>query len=408
MSADRLRIIVLGYIVRGPIGGLAWHHLQYVLGLARLGHDVYFFEDSDDYPSCYDPTTNAKQVDPSYGLAFASRTFDAIGLADNWAYHDAHAGSWSGPAAGRALEICASADLLLNVSGVNPLRPWFETVPVRVLIDTDPVFLQIRHLQNDQARQMAARHTAFLSFGENVGGIAALPDDGFPWLATRQPIVLDCWPLTAGPKEGKFTTVMQWESYSPAQYDGRIFGMKSMSFGPYRDLPKKTAASFELAIGNPAPELAEFGWSLRNPLEVTKDPWTYQSFIMQSKAEFSVAKHGYVVSRSGWFSERSACYLACGRPVLVQDTGFTEWLPAGRGVIAFATPDQALQGVEEIDSRYLSHCASAREVAEAYFDSGKVLTRLLTAVQSKPPLAENDSLARGAVPEGSEGNTTAR
>ena len=386
---NRMRIIVLGYIIRGPIGGMAWHHLQYVLGLTRLGHDVYFFEDSDDYASCYDPTTNSMEVDPSYGIAFASQIFNAIGLSEKWTYYDAHSQNWSGPAAGRALEICTSADLLLNISGVNPLRDWFERVPVRVLIDTDPVFLQIRHLQNAQARQMAARHTAFLSFGENIGGIASLPDDGFPWAPTRQPIVIDCWPVTAGTKEGKFTTVMQWESYPPAQYEGRVFGMKSMSFGPYQDLPQRAAATFELAIGNPPRELARLGWSIRNPLEVTKDPWTYQSFIMQSKAEFSVAKHGYVVSRSGWFSERSASYLACGRPVLVQDTSFTEWLPAGEGVVPFTSPNEALAGIEKINACYESHCVRAREVAEAYFGSGGVLNRLLDAAYAKSPPAKN-------------------
>ena len=213
---------------------------------------------------------------------------------------------------------------------------------MRVLIDTDPVFLQIRHLQNAQARQRAARHTAFLSFGENIGGIASLPDDGFPWAPTRQPIVIDCWPVTAGTKDGKFTTVMQWESYAPVQYGGHVFGMKSKSFRPYEHLPQKAAAKFELAIGNPPPRLSKLGWGIRNPLEVTKDLWTYQSYIIQSKAEFSVAKHGYVVSRSGWFSERSACYMASGRPVLVQETGFTSWLSTGCGVISFCTADEAL------------------------------------------------------------------
>jgi hypothetical protein len=384
-----MRIIVLGYIVRGPIGGMAWHHLQYVLGLTQLGHDVYFFEDSDDYPSCYDPTTNSMQADPSYGLAFASRTFNAIGLSEKWTYYDAHTGSWLGPASRQALEICTSADVLLNVSGVNPVRDWFARVPVRILVDTDPVFLQIRHLQNDEARQMAARHTSFFSFGENIGGVAVLPDDGFPWSPTRQPIVLDRWPVTPGTKNGKFTTVMQWESYASAQYDGRVFGMKSMSFGPYKDLPQKAAATFELAIGNPPRELPGLGWSIRNPLEVTKDPWTYQSFIMQSKAEFSVAKHGYVVSRSGWFSERSAGYLACGRPVLVQDTGFTEWLPVGEGVVVFTSPKEALAGIEEINAHYESHCALARQVAEAYFSSGDILNRLLAAAHAKSASAEH-------------------
>jgi hypothetical protein len=216
LAATRLRIIVLGYIVRGPIGGMAWHHLQYVLGFTRLGHDVFFLEDSDDYDSCYNPLTNAMQTDPSYGLGFAQRCFARLDLAERWAYYDAHTRNWLGPAAGKALELCATADILVNVSGVNPLREWFAKIPVRVLIDTDPVFMQVRHLQNSRAREMAARHTAFLSFGENIGKTATVPDDCFDWRPTRQPVVLDCWPVTPGPKDGKFTTVMQWESYPSA------------------------------------------------------------------------------------------------------------------------------------------------------------------------------------------------
>jgi hypothetical protein len=385
VSIGALRILVLGYIVRGPIGGMAWHHLQFVLGLARLGHDVFFLEDSDDYPSCYDPSTNAISVDPSYGLAFASRAFDQLGLSEKWAYYDAHKRHWHGPVATRLQDVCASADLLLNISGVNPIRDWLETVPVRVLVDTDPVFTQVRHLRDKRAREMAARHTAFFSFGENIGGSASAPDDGFAWRPTRQPIVLDCWPVTPGPKHGNFTTVMQWESYPPAQFEGRTFGTKSLSFANYLDLPRETSAKFELAIGAPPKDLALRGWRIRNPLEVSQDPWTYQSFIMRSKAEFSVAKHGYVVSQSGWFSERSACYLACGRPVLVQHTGFSAWLPTGQGVVTFSTREEASQGVQEIEASYDLHCVSAREIAEAYFDSAKVLGRLLVEAHREPP-----------------------
>jgi hypothetical protein len=382
MRSSNLRIIVLGYIVRGPLGGLAWHHLQYVLGLRKLGHDVYFFEDSNDYPCCYDPTTHVIGTDPSYGLAFAAHAFHRVGHADRWTYYDAHSGRWFGPAANCALEICTSADLLLNISGFNPLRRWSMRVPNRVLIDTDPVFLQIRHLQDQNAKELALQHTAFFSFGENIGRVAEMPTDQLPWLPTRQPIVLDCWPVTPGPERAKFTTVMQWDSYEPAQYEGRTFGMKSVSFEPYLDLPKTAGGIFELAIGKPPAGLTELGWQLRNPLEVTKDPWIYQCFIMNSKAEFSVAKHGYVVSRCGWFSERSACYLACGRPVLTQDTGFTQWLPAGQGVLAFSNPEEALIGIDSINSSYAAHCASAREIAEAYFDSSVVLNRLIAEAYS--------------------------
>src|SRR5262249_4053715 len=154
----------------------------------------------------------------------------------------------------------------------------------------------------------------------------------------RQPVVLDAWPVTPGLPDGKFTTVMLWDGYRARFHQGRRFGLKSDSFGPYFDLPRRAGPHFELAVGSPsAPrgELRSRGWSLRNPLEAARDPWAFRDYIRQSKCEFSVAKHGYVVSRSGWFSERSASYLASGRPVVVQDTGFSDWLPTGRGVLAF-------------------------------------------------------------------------
>jgi hypothetical protein len=378
---SRLRVAVLGYVVRGPIGGMAWHHLQYVLGLARLGHEVRFVEDSDDYPGCYDPERGVVDENPAYGLRFGSAAFDRLGLSDCWAYHDAHSGRWHGPAGDSILDWLTRANLLLNVSGVNPLRPWLMAIPARAFIDTDPAFTQIRHLTDPSARSRAAAHTAFFTFGENIpAGRSSAPDDGFPWRPTRQPVVFDAWPATPAPPDSRFTTVMQWDSYPAREYGGQQYGMKSESFGPYLDLPERCGRMFELAVGSasaPRDQLRDRGWLLRDPLEVTRDPWVYQEYIRGSKAEFGVAKHGYVVGRTGWFSERTACYLASGRPVVVQDTGFTDWLSAGGGVVGFATPEAAAAGVEEIGRRYEFHALQARAVAAEYFDSGKVLPRLL-------------------------------
>jgi hypothetical protein len=385
---SRLRIIVLGYIVRGPLGGLVWHHLQYVMGLAELGHDVYFVEDSSDSLwCCYDPIRHITDTDPTYGLQLALRTFESVGLGDRWAYYDAHTARWLGPCADRIFSICATADLVLNLGGVAPLRPWMMQIPVRALIDTDPVFTQIQHLTNAVTWHQALQHTAFLSFGANIGlSQCAIPPDGLPWQPARQPIFLDAWPVTVGPVTGKFTTVMQWESYAAPEY-GRIrYGMKSDSFGPYMALPKMTSATLELAVGSPtAPRalLARAGWEVRNPLEVALDPWTYQQYIQQSKAEFTVAKHGYVISRSGWFSERSAAYLASGRPVVTQETGFSDWLEVGSGVIPFHTLEEALEAIAEVNARYEFHCQAARAIAEEYFDARKVLTRLIECIMNR-------------------------
>jgi hypothetical protein len=383
-----MRILVLGYIVRGPLGGHAWHHLQYVLGLERLGHDVYFLEDSDDFESCYDPTIHDMTTDPSFGLAFADRSFDRIGLRDRWAYYDAHTATWHGPSAYNALELCKTADVCLNVSGVNPLRDWTMQVPVRVLIDTDPAFTQARHVMNPQALHSALRHSAFFTFGENVGRAGcAIPADGLAWMPTRQPIVLDAWPVTPGPRDGNFSTMMQWESYPTLYHDGRTYGMKSLSFEPYWDLPSKvTGVGLEVAIGGaaaPRDRLRECGWIVRDPYELSRDPWVYQDFIAGAKAEFSVAKHGYVVTGSGWFSDRSAEFLASGRPVVTQETGFSRWLDTGAGVIAFNSVEQASAGIELVCREYDRQARAARAVAEEYFDARRVLTQLLDRAQSR-------------------------
>jgi hypothetical protein len=380
----RLLIIVAGYLVRGPLGGIAWHHLQYVLGLSRLGHHVYFLEDSDDYPSCYDPRRDATGTDPRYGLAFAADAFERLGMRDCWAYHDAHRRQWSGPAAPLALEVCARADVLLNLSGISPLRPWLLDIPVRVLIDTDPLFTQVRHLNTPEARERAALHTAFFTFGENIGAPGCrVPADGFPWRPTRQPIVSDAWTRTDGVSDAPLTSVLLWVSYPPQEHDGQRYGMKAESFAPYLDLPRRCPERFELGLGGEQSvrdDLAARGWKISDPREVTLDPWTYQAFIRASKAEFGIAKHGYVASASGWFSERSAAYLACGRPVIHQETGFSNWLRADGGVLAFGTPDEALDRIEDLNRSFVRHCRQARDVVDAYFDFRRVLPALLEAL----------------------------
>jgi hypothetical protein len=376
-----MRIIVLGYMVRGPLGGLAWHHLQYVLGLQRLGHDVYFMEDSDDFPSCYDPERYVVDTDPSYGLRFTADAFDRVGLDSRWAYFDAHTTSWKGPAADSAVTLCRRADVLLDVSGVNPLREWHRAIPQRILVDTDPAFTQIRHLTDPAARHRAAEHTAFFSFAENIRlPEGRVPSDGFDWYPTRQPVVLDAWPVTPGRRDGAFTTVMQWDSYAARDYAGSHYGMKSESFEPYANLPRETTEQLELALGSgtsPGPRLRGHGWRIEDPQRVSRDPWVYQGYIRGSKGEFTIAKHGYVVSRSGWFSERSAAYLASGRPVVTQNTAFDTWLPCGCGLLTFDSPAAALDALERVNGDYDRHCRAARDIAASYFDSAKVLNSLL-------------------------------
>lgn len=403
-AAARLRIVVLGYLVRGPIGGMAWHHLQYVLGLRQLGHDVLFLEDSDDYPSCYDPTTHNVGTDPTYGLAFATQAFNRLQMPHCWAYHDSHREQWHGPAAERAIDFCRESDLLINVSGVNPLSDWMLEIPCRVFIDTDPVFTQVRHLTDESARARAAMHNVFLSFGELIeSGSSRVPNDGFPWRATRQPIVLDAWPVRDAPGDGKFTTVMQWESYPAVEFAGQRYGMKSESFVEFQNLPSRASTQLEIALGGSATArqaLQQRGWLMVDSLAVTRDPWTYQDYVQQSAGEFSVAKHGYVAGHSGWFSERSACYLASGRPVATLDTGFSNVLPCGRGLWAFCDLESALSALEQIQRNYASECAAARAIAVEYFHSDNVLGTLIERALGErvPPLSDANPLASNVSP----------
>jgi len=371
---------------------MAWHHLQYAMGLAAMGHDVYSFGDSNDYRwSCYDPLRHISDPDPSYGLGFATRTFESVGLGQRWAYFNAHTNSWLGPCADRAETLCASADLLLNLGNSNPMRPWYLGIPVRVLVDTDPVFTQVRNLTDEALKLRALQHTAFFSFGENLpSGLSTIPNDGFPWQATRQPMVLEAWPVTPGPDNSPFSTVLQWDSYPVRRHGGKFYGMKSDSFEEYLDLPSQARAGFELALGGakaPRSELRSRGWIVREPFGPSRSLRSYQDYLQSSKGEFTVAKHGYVVSHSGWFSERSAAYLASGRPVITQDTGFSEWLPTGAGVFSFRDPREALDAIESTNDRYDFHCRAAREIAEEYFDSRRVLSRLIEA--SYRPLPGN-------------------
>ncbi len=381
---QKLRIVVLGYIVRGPLGGLVWHHLQYVLGLRRMGHDVLFVEDSDDYPGCYNPVTSITDTNPDYGLAFIQQAFSLTDLKDSWAYHDAHTSSWHGPAAAQVIDFCRNADLLLNLSAVNPLRRWFDPIQTRVLIDTDPVFTQIKHIQNKDAYAQAKKHTHHFSFGENIGAATCrIPDDGLTWLPTRQPIVTECWRNRNTEKRDVFTSILQWDSYPEKQHNGCSYGMKSRSFLPLMHLPAMTSANLEIAIGStnaPREELQNNGWQLLDPLLVTKTPCSYREYIQHSKGEFSIAKHGYVISNSGWFSERSANYLASGRPVITQATGYSSWLDVDAGVLGYSTTDEALIAIEQIRSNYSKHSAAATEIASEFFDYRIVLSELLERI----------------------------
>jgi hypothetical protein len=320
--------------------------------------------------------------DPSYGIGYLRRLFEWCGLGDRWSYL-AEDGAVHGLPRERLKELCRECDLYVNLSNVNWL-PELEECRRRILIDTDPVFTQIRAHGLDGCFD---RYHGLFTYGENVDRPGCtMPTGGAAWLPTRQPLVLDLWPVEDGRASAPFTTVMNWSPLGDCEYRGRIYGQKDREFEPFFDLPRRAGEPMEIAVKVPDPvgrRLAEGGWRIVDPEALTRDPWSYQRYMRASRAEFSVAKHGYVSTSSGWFSERTAGYLASGRPALVQDTGFTRWLPAGAGVIAFRDPEEALAGVEEVKRRYPYHCREARAVAREYFEAGKVLGEVLDRAMSR-------------------------
>lgn len=379
-----MKIVVLGYIVRGPLGGMCFHYLQYLLGLKRLGHDVFYLEDSDSYPSCYDPLRLEVTSDPAYGIRFISRLFEKYKLKDRWAYYDEHSNSWFGNSKQQVEKFCKGADVLINISNVNPLRDWWASIPNRILIDTDPSFTQIRHIEERRYHSIAEAHTHFFSFGEHFGKPGCLmPNDGFDWKPTRQPIVMDLWNNNLSVPFANWTTVMQWDSYDERVFNGIKYGMKSVSFQKFLDLPKTCNEKMELALGgknNPADELRSHGWIISNPLQVALSDDDFGSYVKHSKGEFSVAKQGYVISKSGWFSERSANYLASGKPVILQDTGYSTDIETGNGIFAFNTMEDINSAFDKVNADYGRQCRYAREIAGEYFDSNKILTALLSRI----------------------------
>jgi hypothetical protein len=356
-----------------------------MIGLKKLGHDILFLEDSDDFPGCYNPGTFEVTTNAEYGLDFLKNIFSAHELNDRWAYYDAHTGSWFGKTKKEVMEFCGSADLAINLSGVNPLREWWASIPNRMLLDTDPAFTQIKHLTDDAALHAAKAHTHFATYGENFGRQGcSIPDDGIAWKPTRQPVCIEQWHVGNAKENANWTTLMQWDSYRMGEYNGKKYGMKSMSFQPYLSLPQKMPGeNLELALGSknaPRAELENMGWIITDPTHPSVSPVSFQEYINNSKGEWSIAKHGYVVSNSGWFSERSLNYMASGKPVVVQDTGFTRFIPTGNGVFSFTNLEEAVEGIKRADMDYVFHCRKAREVVEEYFESGKVLRELISSI----------------------------
>jgi len=367
-----MRILFAGIIARYPFGGVTWCSLMYLLGLRALGHEVFYIEDTGE--CVYDPVQNTRATDPSYGTAYIHSALEPHGFGDRWSFINFD-GSYHGRSADDVRRYAATADLFINLSGGSWFwRDEYARIPRKAFIDSDPAFTQLAIAKAEPWYvEFFRRFDRLFTFGANIGTPASpIPTGSFTWHKTWQPITLGDWTPIDGLRD-RFTTVMTWQIESFAD----VGGNKDQEFVKFLDLPSRTSQRFELAINGPQQLLREYGWNTVDAMAVSRTPWAYRDFIRGSKAEFGVAKHTYVANRSGWFSDRTACYLASGRPALVQDTGWTAHVPSGEGVLAFSTLDEALGGIDAINTDYHRHARRALDVARAHFDANVVLPRLL-------------------------------
>jgi hypothetical protein len=382
-------IILLGIMGRTPVAGVAWQALHYLKGLSRLGHKVFYIEDTEIWP--YNPETGAD--DCAYTVSYIARLMSWCGLRDQWAFCDvSQGGRVHGLSELELSSLFKEADALINLTGSTELREAHFRIPVRIYIETDPGVPQIEIAQGNRYRiDLLSAHTHHFTFAENYGKPGSLlPIGPFHYHATRQPVVLDwwqdgAWNVDAFTNLSTFTTVATWKQSNDIIWnDDTYTWSKDRQFLQYIDLPAESKQAFELMLACCDPQstamLQSHNWKVSDALSLTKDIFPYRSFIIGSRGEFTVAKDQNVRLHTGWFSDRSACYLAAGRPVITQDTGFGRTLPTGLGLFSFNTMDEVLAAVEAINSDYDTHARAARAIAEEYFAAEAVIGKLFEAV----------------------------
>ncbi len=385
-----MQIVVTGLIATYPLGGVSWDYLQYIQGLHLLGHDVFYLEDTGNW--VYNPELGTFTEDCSFNLQYldAVLTF-AVGPGTRrcWSFRSP-IGEYFGLTEREIETVCNQADLFINLSGCCWLRDRYQGCARKLYIDTDPLYTQYQleamrrgTATKDQAYSvnLIRNHDLFFTFAENISDPSCcIPSCGLTWHTTRQPIVLENWPFTFTPAAPALTTVMSWKNdVTLPSIGGETYGGKGVEFLKFMHLPSRVSVTMEIALSGAAPfeQLRQNGWQVVDGYEKSSTIDVYQNYLSSSRGESSIAKNAYVASHSGWFSTRSAAYLALGKPVVVQDTGFRPYYPVGEGLFDFTDLDEAVSAIESIESNYRRHCEAARSIAESHFAADAVLSRLL-------------------------------
>jgi hypothetical protein len=367
-------------------GGNAWTRLSWVLGLKKLGFRVYFVEQIGR-DSCVDAAGAVAPFERCVNAGYFQQVCEQFGLWGAAALVYENGERTHGLGYAELVDVAQSADLLINISGHLTLERLKGPRCRKVYFDDDPGFTQFWHAAGNAGPRLAG-HDFYFTIGENIGTPGCpIPVGDIPWQRMRPLVVLDQWPFSTAGDRDRFTTVASWRGpYGPVQYGGQTYGLKVHEFRKVFELPQRARQTFEIALSiHPGDqkdlnELRRHGWKIVDPRATVPDPGAYRRYVQTSGAEFSVAQGVYVQTGSGWFSDRTAGYLASGKPALVQDTGFSRNYPVGEGLVAFRTLEQAVEGAERILRDYDRHCRAARALAETWFDSDKVLGRVLEDV----------------------------
>ena len=358
------KIVVLGMMSRHPVAGITWLTMQYLIGFQRLGYDVYYVETHGT---------------PSFVQTIMNR-FD---MSSRWAVQDGE--GCHGLSELQLKELYQTSALIINLHGCTKPQPEHSATGRLIYLETDPIEMEIDYYEvPDKMSAYLSPHAAFFTWGENYGN----PDckvpvpESFHFKPTRQPVIMDLWESFNGTSEC-FTTVGNWQQpYRDVTFQGEVYHWsKHYEFLKFLDLPARTSQSFELALASydetDRQMLEDKGWRVRDAATISHDLDAYRRYVAQSRGEFTVCKDQNIRMRSGWIGDRSPAYLAAGRPVVVQDTGFSNVLPTGRGLISFSTLDDVLNAIDEVNSDYAGHCRAAAEIAREHFSYDVVLPRLL-------------------------------
>lgn len=377
------RIVLASCIFRYPMGGMMSWLLQYLVGYRSLGHEVTYVEKAAHANDCFDPTTDTMGDDCRYGVRTVGALLERFGFGDAWHFVDV-AGRSHGLDAVRVQAALDSADLFADMGADHTWLAQAAGSRLRVLIDSEPGFTQIKMANRLAEGRRNPVYDLYYTPGRNIGTErSTAPTAGKQWRPLTEPVALELFPVEPADPAAPFTTVMTWKSFKPRVYQGRSYGHKDLEFPHFEDLPRRTRAPLEIAVSGkdvPRERLARSGWRVRDANQVSVSFESYADYVRRSRGEFTVCKHGFVATHNGWFGDRAGAYLASGRPVVMQDTGWSEHVPCGEGLFAVRTLDEAAAALDEVERRHADHSRRAREIAEEHLAAEKVLGGFLQEI----------------------------